>query len=682
MCLAPRQTPSPHAQAAFVAGRLQSFASQWRDPQLGASRWVLDALKGIPIQRRDDLPGWTSRLPFDSLKLLGGNQDKIRAAQTTLDEYLAMGSVELVPLDGHEDEGLYQQFFTVPKKETQDASASTTEWRGCLNCKPLNEQLIIDSFKMEGLHTVRELARRDDLAETIDIAKAYPHLPVREEDRPLLRFMWRGVRYQFRAMPFGLSTAPRIWTKVMRPIVALIRRLGVRCVIYIDDLLLLAEDRATFARHAELIRRVFLKYGLVWSEKKDNLDEPKHCARFLGCMIDTRRMQFLIPRDRIRGIKQAAIKILRLDSEDRLSIRDLAGFVGKAQATTAAVVYARYKSRHLLHLKNAAFASRPSWAARLSLTKEAKEELEWWIGFTSEWNGKAVIAKEPKHHLQTDASRTGWGAWDLKTGRQLAGFFETKWGRRSSNRRELTTIVYAILAFADLYAGSVVEVETDNTTSMAYINHLGGPSRDLTDIVRPLFDWAMKTKTTIVARHIAGKKNVVADALSRIRRDRLGFSLSSQLFDKIEALWGPHSVDMFASRANARLSRFWTLDPDPAADATDAMRQRWGRERGYAHPPFAMIGRLLRKARRDRATLTLVAPVWTAQPWWPVLLRMCIDTPRLLPSVAGTFQASTPSQTTPFQQGAVWVSAAFRISGEPSIAKAFHTPPLSEWCSL
>src|SRR5690606_33969290 len=38
--------------------------------------------------------------------------------------------------------------------------------------------------------------------------------------------------------------------------------------------------------------------------------------------------------------------------------------------------------------------------------------------------------------------------------------------------------------------------------------------------------------------------------------------------------------------------------------------------------PFALIGRLLTKVRRDRARMILVALVWPAQPWWPDLLEM------------------------------------------------------------
>lgn len=56
-----------------------------------------------------------------------------------------------------------------------------------------------------------------------------------------LRFKWS---YQFQSLPFGLSTALCTFTKVLRPVVGLLRELGIRCMIYLDDILFLNQDKA------------------------------------------------------------------------------------------------------------------------------------------------------------------------------------------------------------------------------------------------------------------------------------------------------------------------------------------------------------------------------------------------------------------------------------------------------
>ena len=71
--------------------------------------------------------------------------------------------------------------------------------------------------------------------------------------------------------------------------------------------------------------------------------------------------------------------------------------------------------------------------------------------------------------------------------------------------------------------------------------------------------------------------------------------------------------------------------PDPGATYTDAMTLNWSLLKGYAFPPFSLIGPVLKKVSQDKANLVLVAPVWQAQPWWPALLNLLIKNPTMIP---------------------------------------------------
>ena len=51
----------------------------------------------------------------------------------------------------------------------------------------------------------------------------------------------------------------------------------------------------------------------------------------------------------------------------------------------------------------------------------------------------------------------------------------------------------------------------------------------------------------------------------------------------------------------------------------------------YCFPPIVLISRLLKKVEREKATVTLVAPLWRNQVWFPQLLRMLKNYPVLLP---------------------------------------------------
>ncbi|KAK3754777.1 hypothetical protein QZH41_019696, partial [Actinostola sp. cb2023] len=58
------------------------------------------------------------------------------------------------------------------------------------------------------------------------------------------RFQFLGKTYQITCLPFGLSSAPRIYTKVLKPVVGTLRKMGVHLVSYLDDMLIMNNTRA------------------------------------------------------------------------------------------------------------------------------------------------------------------------------------------------------------------------------------------------------------------------------------------------------------------------------------------------------------------------------------------------------------------------------------------------------
>ena len=152
--------------------------------------------------------------------------------------------------------------------------------------------------------------------------------------------------------------------------------------------------------------------------------------------------------------------------------------------------------------------------------------------------------------------------------------------------------------------------------------------------------------------HRPGKVNQRADLLSRWKKDHTDIRLPQVCFEQVEQAFGPHSVDMFATRDNALLPRFVSWRPDPESIATDAFMFPMKNENPYCFPPVACIPRLLREVLHQQATITLVAPDWAA-PWTPDLRRLLIAPPiRLLrnPAQKGSHFRS-------------WNLNCFRISG-------------------
>ena len=74
----------------------------------------------------------------------------------------------------------------------------------------------------------------------------------------------------------------------------------------------------------------------------------------------------------------------------------------------------------------------------------------------------------------------------------------------------------------------------------------------------------------------------------------------------------------------------------------DAFMMDWSNLMAYAFPPFNLIPSVLQKAKKEHATLVLVAPLWTTQSWWSLLIELIVDypvclgnNPKLLQDVSG-----------------------------------------------
>ncbi len=99
--------------------------------------------------------------------------------------------------------------------------------------------------------------------------------------------------------------------------------------------------------------------------------------------------------------------------------------------------------------------------------------------------------------------------------------------------------------------------------------------------------------------------------------------LRDEVFDWVCQELGTPSIDLFASRLNARLKRYVSWRPDPFAEHVDAFLMSWEGLDAYAFPPFSVLTQVLQKARRDKPGLILIAPHWPTKPWFPLLQTLC-----------------------------------------------------------
>ena len=101
---------------------------------------------------------------------------------------------------------------------------------------------------MGSIQSVLLSVRQGDWMASIDLRGAYLQVPVHPASRHFLRFMFRDTVYQFKALCFGLSTAPQVFTWVMAPVSAILHSLGIRMRRYLDDWLVQSSSQESFPR--------------------------------------------------------------------------------------------------------------------------------------------------------------------------------------------------------------------------------------------------------------------------------------------------------------------------------------------------------------------------------------------------------------------------------------------------
>lgn len=235
----------------------------------------------------------------------------------------------------------------------------------------------------------------------------------------------------------------------------------------------------------------------------------------------------------------------------------------------------------------------------------------------------------------------------------------------SINKKELVAAersIKAYLKWADL-KNCAIRLMTDNVVTMVYINSMGGRFSHLREVADRLLRACERRKVKVVAEHLPGVKNKWADTLSRLPKDRSDWKLNSGVFRLLDKIWGPHSIDWFATKVNTQLPRYasWSVDADCVY--VDAIKHLHRRENGYANPPFAVIGLVLQKLKTSKQSLTMVVPAWPAQHWWPMLLELMVDIPILLPNHSQLFTPSEVSGISYTPAAPPWGVLAFRLSG-------------------
>jgi hypothetical protein len=346
-----------------------------------------------------------------------------------------------------------------------------------------------------------------------DVQSAYRLVPVHPEDRYLLGMSWKGQVYVDAALPFGLRSAPKIFTALADAMEWIFKKNGVADIWhYLDDFITVGppdsdECQANITLMVELCRRL----GIPLAD--DKLVGACTCLVFLGIEIDTIAGEIRLPTEKLRRFKEL---VNNWTEKKRCTKRDLLSLIGQLQHATVVVRPGRSFLRRLIALSK----SVSKLTHHLNVNSEARSDILWWHSFLEGWNGATLLSvageRAPNKSFTSDASGS-WGCgahWETE-------WFQLAWDNIPEMRdmniatQELLPIVIAAAIWGRRWSGLCIQCQSDNQAAVAVLASRSCRDKDLMHLLRCLFFFEAEFQFNLVAVHIPGKLNILADNLSR-----------------------------------------------------------------------------------------------------------------------------------------------------------------------
>ena len=359
---------------------------------------------------------------------------------------------------------------------------------------------------------------RGTLMAKFDVQSAYRIVPIHPEDRPLLCMKWQGAYYVDMVLPFGVRSAPYIFTCIADLVEWIAKQnYNVSFLMhYLDDFHTLGPPGSLACqRNLDNSIHCFSQLGIPLHPEK--FEGPCTCMTVLGIELDSVLLQARLPKDKFDN----TTALLEQWSHKRSCKRkDLESLIGHLQHACKVVPQGRSFLRRMINLLCA--FRREDHPIRLN--REFFLDLTWWRELFRSWNGCSFLqypqwAPLPDFEVSSDASGAlGYGA--LFQRQWFSGSWLASQVSQSIEYKELFPIVVAAYVWGPLWTSKRVNFRSDNSSVVAILRSGTSRAPDIMVLVRYLCLLAAHHSFSFTASSVRGKCNPIADALSRFQFQR------------------------------------------------------------------------------------------------------------------------------------------------------------------
>ena len=188
---------------------------------------------------------------------------KEQALATCIQSLLSKNAIERV--ENVKTLGFYTLLFLVPKPHQR--------WRPVIDLSRINTFLLVEKFKMETPESIR--------VSSIDLSDAYLHIPIHPNSRKYPRFCHRSQVFQFTSLPFGLATAPQVFTMIVKEVKLMALMRGLRLHQYLDNWLIRSQSQEEAQVNTQAVVDLTQSLGWIINQEKSEL-KPTQVFSFVG----------------------------------------------------------------------------------------------------------------------------------------------------------------------------------------------------------------------------------------------------------------------------------------------------------------------------------------------------------------------------------------------------------------
>lgn len=364
------------------------------------------------------------------------------------------------------------------------------------------------------------------LAKT-DIESAFRLIPLRPCDYELFGMHWQGKYYYDKVLPFGLRSAPFLFNRLSEAIEwILILKCHISFVCHILDDFLIIESASTSPPYNQpctlslsAMLHIFTNLNIPIAPTKTQ--GPSTTLEFMGITLDSVRMEARLPPDKLERILTT---LSEFQGKKSCTLKELQSLIGTLNFACRVIPPGRPFLQRMIELtRNVSKAHH-----HIKLHAGFFKDLYMWQTFISGWNGagfflSTVWTDSDSISLHTDASGTlGFG-----------GIFRSKWfqGQWQTHQQlstpgisiawqELFALVVACQLWGRELANKRIILFCDNESVVNIVNSKRSHVPRVMDLLRHLTLLTLEHNFYVQVKHIEGKKNEIADALSRFQMDR------------------------------------------------------------------------------------------------------------------------------------------------------------------